>query len=482
MRDQGRNADSSAALEGRAGTHVGATGSGNGINTTSPAFSTSSTSSTSHPSGHVASSMPALSPAAVYDYANLLTGGSGASSLASISMPRISLPSLGFGIGMEGLVGVGMEDGKGAGAEERIRDGGDAVTRGRSTTISSSTSTTQQQQQLPPPQTCAFPPLPCASDSFPRPMSSKHELAIFEYEAARREWAVNGMPPEVAERYQAWLRQQAAQAAAKGQAPGAQGGAEAVPVEREAVAEGESDDAKDGRGEKGITQTGERRSKVSLQMPAPERRGSNSVTTTSTSASASASASVQWAETDMEIRTPATATKTPLSLQEEDVSTTLSGHQARIHAATALSPLSTIPESSDIAASGSKTTMTRARAASTSAPSVAPSSYYSDALVTTPLTTLASSHTTPVPAASATVAHGLAAAAATPTLDSIYDETKVRVDCQQQQQQRKRKIDDVLLEAEGLLGAGRSEASASALAQDAGAGAGVARRPRLRRR
>ena len=120
--------------------------------------------------------------------------------------------------------------------------------------------------------------------------------------------------------------------------------------------------------------------------------------------------------------------------------------------------------------------------ASTSAPSVAPSSYYSDALVTTPLTTLASSHTTPVPAASATVAHGLAAAAATPTLDSIYDETKVRVDCQQQQQQRKRKIDDVLLEAEGLLGAGRSEASASALAQDAGAGAGVARRPRLRRR
>ncbi|CAD6936442.1 unnamed protein product [Tilletia caries] len=133
--------------------------------------------------------LPTLSPPTSYETALLLTGGSGASSLASLSsLPKIHVPSLGTYSGESATI---TPTRTASFCPPTSMSAGSTATA-TSTSASSSSS--------------AFPPLPCASMSFPKPMSSKYELAIFEYEGARREWAVNGMPPEVAERYQACQR------------------------------------------------------------------------------------------------------------------------------------------------------------------------------------------------------------------------------------------------------------------------------------
>ncbi|KAE8256406.1 hypothetical protein A4X13_0g2655 [Tilletia indica] len=130
-------------------------------------------------------SLPTLSPSS-YDMAMLLTGGSSASSLGSLSLPKIQIP-------LVTNFGRKSED-----SASKMLNSATSVTTGPFCSALSASSSA----------TTAFPPLPCASMSFPRPMTSKYELAIFEYEGARREWAVNGMPPEVKERYQAWLKEQ----------------------------------------------------------------------------------------------------------------------------------------------------------------------------------------------------------------------------------------------------------------------------------
>ncbi|CAD6897003.1 unnamed protein product [Tilletia controversa] len=159
--------------------------------------------------------LPTLSPPTSYETALLLTGGSGASSLASLSsLPKIHVPSLGTYSGESATI---TPTRTASFCPPTSMSAGSTATA-TSTSASSS----------------AFPPLPCASMSFPKPMSSKYELAIFEYEGARREWAVNGMPPEVAERYQAWLKEQRAQ---QGQG---QGNAQAVVAEGTEATEEES--------------------------------------------------------------------------------------------------------------------------------------------------------------------------------------------------------------------------------------------------
>ncbi|KAE8232293.1 hypothetical protein CF326_g2677 [Tilletia indica] len=144
-------------------------------------------------------SLPTLSPSS-YDMAMLLTGGSSASSLGSLSLPKIQIP-------LVTNFGRKSED-----SASKMLNSATSVTTGPFCSALSATSST----------TTAFPPLPCASMSFPRPMTSKYELAIFEYEGARREWAVNGMPPEIKERYQAWLKEQHGQVE-KEEGPGPSG-------------------------------------------------------------------------------------------------------------------------------------------------------------------------------------------------------------------------------------------------------------------
>ncbi|KAK0532257.1 hypothetical protein OC842_003338 [Tilletia horrida] len=330
------------------------TGSGSSANS-------GASSSTSSTDPATLLSLPALSPS-TYDI-SLLTG-SGASSLASIAMP-----ALGFSSGI--ALSLSQQHAEGPNKE----DATDACIPPLSATSA-----------------CAFPPVPCATESFPRPMSSKYELAIFEYEAARREWAVNGMPPEVAARYQAWLKDQHAQAQAQADAAAA-AAATTTAVAAPAGEESAEEEAQVGEEEE---ETAVEESDGSAGVDKGKQAGKGKgkgkrAEVVESGSTASSSQTIQWAETDMDMRTP--------------------GQSARPTCTSAAPPRPKLD--------GSTSAFSSARTMS--------SSYLSDAeanatMTMTPLTTLASSTSTPVPVpVPAPASHSAfkTAAAATPTTSEV---------------------------------------------------------------
>ncbi|KAK0558996.1 hypothetical protein OC844_004718, partial [Tilletia horrida] len=336
------------------------TGSGSSANS-------GASSSTSSTDPATLLSLPALSPS-TYDI-SLLTG-SGASSLASIAMP-----ALGFSSGI--ALSLSQQHAEGPNKE----DATDACIPPLSATSA-----------------CAFPPVPCATESFPRPMSSKYELAIFEYEAARREWAVNGMPPEVAARYQAWLKDQHAQAQAQAQADAAAAAAAAATaVAAPAGEESAEDEAQVGEEEE---ETAVEESDGSAGVDKGKQAGKGKrAEVVESGSTASSSQTIQWAETDMDMRTPGQSAR--------PTCTTAAPPRPKLDGSTSAFSSARTMSSSYLSDAEANATMTMAMA-----------------MTMTPLTTLASSTSTPVPVpvpapASHSAFKTAAAAAATPTTSEV---------------------------------------------------------------